>query len=348
MKEFSPFKALHHLAAIGKIIDGDAPAPITVELDPTNYCNHNCLWCIDQRLHTDNAAGLNLDLCLKLADSLRAMGVKAVTIKGGGEPLTHPRINEILEYYHSSGIEIGLITNGELLAEHLEAIRKYCAWVRVSVDAATAETHARIHRPKSPGAFDRVCEGIRALAGNILIGAVMVIHSINCHEMPTAAGMIRNLGCQYVAFKRAIVPLEVFKLELLESMDQMYRKVKVKMENSNFTVMGEHLYNFKKNWRPLPYNLCKAHQLIGIVCADGLVYACCSTRGNERYCFGSLYENTFEDIWRSEKRRRVLEDIDSGSCRQTCLGRTSFLRYDHYNALIGYLAGGEFPHKNFL
>jgi len=57
-------------------------------------------------------------------------GCKAATITGGGEPLLHPRINDVLRYAGAQGIETGLVTNGVLL-DRLEE-QDSLTWARIS------------------------------------------------------------------------------------------------------------------------------------------------------------------------------------------------------------------------
>jgi hypothetical protein len=106
----------------------------------------------------------------------------------------------------------------------------------------------------------------------------------------------------------------------------------------------EKLQNIKK-----PYNTCNAHALIGILCADGRLYACCSTKGILRFSIGSIYDKTsFRDIWYGEKHRRVIDAINSKTCRDIYFGRTSFARYDHYNSIFDILSGNTTDEYEFL
>ena len=348
MKAFSEFKILNHLGRIQAILRGETPLPVTVEIDPTDACNHNCFWCIDRHLRRGKPAAMAPETLFDLVDELARLGVGAVTIKGGGEPLVHPAIDELLLRLKGAGIECGIITNGELLLDHLETAASCCTWVRVSLAAASAAVHQRIHRPASPEAFAKTLEGIRASAQRVFTGVVMVVGKENLAEIGPAAEQAKALGARYIAFKQAVAPQEDLSPEMLMAMDESYHRVKARLEDGSFHVLGSRVYHFLRLGPPRPYDLCKAHHLVGIVCADGGVYACCSTRGDPRFCFGSLHESSFGEIWRSPRRREVLQRIDQGVCRSICLGRTSYMRYDHYNDCIEYLASPDKPHGKFL
>ena len=56
--------------------------PVYADIDPSNVCNHWCVWCRYGR----NKEILSLESMLNLLE--RYPAIKGVTIGGGGEPLT--------------------------------------------------------------------------------------------------------------------------------------------------------------------------------------------------------------------------------------------------------------------
>ena len=132
-------------------------APIVVELDPTSFCDSVCPECISQQLL--QTTRFSAERLLALSGELVAAGVKAVILIGGGEPLAHPAVSQAIESLSAGGLQVGLTTSGTLLSRHLPVVARHCAWTRVSVDAATAETyaHVRPHRSKR-NMFDRVID----------------------------------------------------------------------------------------------------------------------------------------------------------------------------------------------
>jgi sulfatase maturation enzyme AslB (radical SAM superfamily) len=271
-----------------------------------------------------------------------------VVIKGGGEPLIYPWIEQTLLEVRRLGLEVGVITNGELLAERADVIRQTCSWVRVSLDAGSAETHERCHRPKRPGAYERIWQGIDMLADDVLCGVIYIIHPATFHEMAVAARRAKEHRCRYIGFKRVVAKDELFDAELYMNIDSNYVFARRHYQDENFEVMGFRIYNFSKGPAGRPYKVCKGHHLVGILCANGRMYACCSTRGMAAYEFGSLHQQRLPEIWMGERRREVLAAIDRGVCRNICPGHTSYMRYDHYNELAEYLSLGDRPHAAFL
>lgn len=102
--------------------------PIHVQFLPTNKCNLSCDFCSCS--NEDRSIEMSMADVNKAVHILSSLGTEAVTITGGGEPLTHPNIDSILQRFHSSNIEIGLVTNGTLI-ENLKSI-DYLTWCRIS------------------------------------------------------------------------------------------------------------------------------------------------------------------------------------------------------------------------
>jgi len=63
---------------------------------------------------------------------LSKLGCSAVTITGGGEPLCHPDISEMLKHFKLAGIKIGLVTNGYLLGKLSREDLSTLTWCRIS------------------------------------------------------------------------------------------------------------------------------------------------------------------------------------------------------------------------
>ena len=68
--------------------DNPTPRPWVVELDPTTACNLACHGCISANLL--NQGGFKRERLKELAREFKEIGVKAVVLIGGGEPMAHP------------------------------------------------------------------------------------------------------------------------------------------------------------------------------------------------------------------------------------------------------------------
>ena len=119
-----PAKLLHM-----PVIDGEGKIrPIHIQLTPTNACNLNCEFCSCSDV--DKSKSLSYEQMMGIIDTTAKYGGKAMTITGGGEPLLHPRINDVIKYGVKYNMKAGLVTNGTTL-NRLQS-HTNLTWCRIS------------------------------------------------------------------------------------------------------------------------------------------------------------------------------------------------------------------------
>lgn len=126
-----PIKAMTNKQLMTSLLSGDGKAkPIHLQLSLTNDCNLNCSFCSFK--NRDKRQQLNYESVTDIVNIFISLGMEALTLTGGGEPLCHPDINKILLFCKERNVKTGLITNGFLLdaldKESLEAL----TWCRIS------------------------------------------------------------------------------------------------------------------------------------------------------------------------------------------------------------------------
>jgi len=147
--------------------------PEQVVIDATNRCNNNCLGCWTRSpLLRDREPPsrwgqqeLPLRSLLGLIDDLADLGTRRVRFTGGGEPLLHPQIDEVLAACKQRGLITCLTTNGTLLTP--ERARSFAALpldeLAVSLWAATPETYSRTHPNRTGRTYERIRAGLAEL-----------------------------------------------------------------------------------------------------------------------------------------------------------------------------------------
>ncbi len=129
--------------------------PSQIIIDVTQKCNLACIHCPHKEfLKTDAYKGQNLNLKLheKLIDqvALDGLGIcQYVRYTANGEPLLHPKIDDILEYACKySKTKVNLTTNGMLLTK--EKAQKFLDFgidaIDISIDAFYNETYEKIRK----------------------------------------------------------------------------------------------------------------------------------------------------------------------------------------------------------
>lgn len=154
---------------------------LTMELETSRVCNLACVYCYsDAGRRSQNE--LTLD---EIRDAIRQgieCGARRVIVIGGGEPLLHPDIDEILEELHAHGVAIDLFTNGTCITPRI-ARRLFELGVEPVVKLNSLRPKVQDALAGRDGAWDQIRRGIDCLidAGyGGECGARLGIESIVC------------------------------------------------------------------------------------------------------------------------------------------------------------------------
>ena len=95
--------------------------PVLVQIVPARFCNLSCEYCNE---YDKVSPPVPLDEMFRRIDHLGKLGTAMVGISGG-EPLTHPDLDEIVRRIRKNGAIAGMITNGYLLSpERIERLNR--------------------------------------------------------------------------------------------------------------------------------------------------------------------------------------------------------------------------------
>ena len=90
----------------------DTGHPVLVQIIPTRFCNLSCAYCNE---YDKVSEPVPLEEMFRRIDALGRLGTAMIGISGG-EPLTHPELDEIIRRMRKTGAIAGMITNGFLLS----------------------------------------------------------------------------------------------------------------------------------------------------------------------------------------------------------------------------------------
>ena len=141
-------KLLFHVDRVNRWLKGQAVCPIYLEIALSGGCNHRCIFCAVDYLEY-KPRFLDLNTLKKAVKQAGKLGVKSIMYAGEGEPLLYKDISEIVKYTKDCCIDVAITTNGVLLEKEIsKKILKYLSWIRISLNAGTSRTYAKIHRTK--------------------------------------------------------------------------------------------------------------------------------------------------------------------------------------------------------
>ncbi len=326
--ELSPYKLVHH--------DWHRSYPVHIEIDPTAFCNQDCLRC-SYKQEIDGArdyiiqhqkSQLPPERFLELIEEFSSLGVRALTFSGGGEPLCYPHIDEVVRATLSAGIKFGIITN---LALNINAeLLSQAVWIRVSLDAGSAETYNLLHRPGNTGAFDLALNNIQQLTSlnsELDLGVNYIVQPENFGEMFQAAQQVKALGARYIRFVPAIATNAI-------DYSQYWDEISTQQDRSTQLIDAKfHVFIIKERFQALAakhknYSFCRKQQIHPLIGADGQLYPCCLLKYYPQHALGSIHGHTFKEVWDGEQRRHWLDHLDVDQCPPCWFDQTNeFLEY---------------------
>ena len=301
--------------------------PIYVEIGPTNRCNHKCIFCA---LDFIEHKGHNIEkgVMLKTLENMANNGVLSVMFAGEGEPLLHENISEFVQYSKKSGLAVAMTSNGILFDEKkaLECL-PYLTWVRFSVDAGTRENYAKIHRTK-PGDFDKIVRNIKTAADikreqnlNANISAQYLMIPENIGEVLTFSEIMKNAGADNIQIKPySQHPNSINKFAVNYEEYVHLEKELEKFNSDRFGVFFRKR-TIKRLEEGISYKECLGAPFFALIDSKGDVVPCNLFYDKPEFVYGNLYENSFSEIWKGDKRKEVLRKLKEKGveeCREIC------------------------------
>jgi radical SAM protein with 4Fe4S-binding SPASM domain len=356
MNRLGAEKIIYHAERLADIKRTGDAYPVHMAIGLTDYCNHKCIFCNSEFATADTSRVHTIDreVLVSFLRDAQKFGLRAVTICGSGEPLIYPEIEQILYDIHNIGLDIGIFTNGAMLTERVrKAILETCTFVRCSINASNSREHETVHRVH--GQFEKIVDNVRCLVnekkkiGNVLptIGAQFVFYEENYHSIVEAAKLWRNVGIDYFEVKPLIegegssVGTKVFSASDKEEVRKQMRLAE-ELETSSFQVYtkyGQYLNTISEEKRA--YRTCYGHALSANLWSDGNVFIC-PNHESDKDIIGNIYENSFEEIWHGEKRKKRIQEIDVNKCPRGC-------RCNPLNEVVwDYLHPDKLVHPNFI
>ncbi|MGO9950273.1 MAG: radical SAM/SPASM domain-containing protein [Steroidobacteraceae bacterium] len=160
----------------------------------TERCNSRCVSC-DYWRH--GRFDMNLEAVKRLLPSLERLGTQVVLLSGG-EPLLNPEWAAVAELLRDAGLKLWLLTSGLSLAKHARRASELFNAVTVSLDGTDRRTYQAI---RGLDAFDKVCDGVRALASHGIAPSIRVtVQRANFKQLPSFVSIAKELGARQVSF----------------------------------------------------------------------------------------------------------------------------------------------------
>ena len=184
-------------------------------LELTNRCNLDCRHCL--RDSSRDKRDLPLPLIRRLLAQAKRFGISQVAFTGG-EPLLHPRWQEVLRLTARQGYQFSLVTNGHRLPLAIPffcrpAIRAKLLRIAISLDGPDAASHDAI---RGRGSFRKVMAAIAAGHGRGLpLRLKFTVTRKSVDRLEEMALLAAHLGLEGIEFSHMFPTPDNLRAELM-------------------------------------------------------------------------------------------------------------------------------------
>jgi cyclic pyranopterin phosphate synthase len=328
--------------------------PIYVEISPIGACNHRCTFCSVDYLGYQTRS-LAEEVLRERLTGMARLGIKSVMFAGEGEPALWKPLPRILDHCTEVGIDSSMTTNMvPFTTRNVEQFVRNCAWIKTSINAGSAGTYARIHQTKASD-FDLVLDNFRLAVETrdrggyrCTIGSQILLLPENAHEVTRLAETLRGIGVDYLVVKPYTQSLYGLSRKYEGLRYDEYAGLEADLAALNtdrFSVVYRGQTMARLNEEIRAYDRCLATPFFwAYIMSTGDLYGCSAFLGNDKFCYGNLYETGFKQLWEGERRQasyhHVRNELDIGQCRINC-------RMDAVNRYLTNLVSPD-PHVNFI
>lgn len=287
--------------------------PVLAQIVPMRFCNLSCAYCNE---YDKVSKPVPLDEMYRRIDHLGRLGTAMIGISGG-EPLTHPELDDVIRRMRKTGAIAGMITNGYLLnVERIERLNQAgLDHMQISIDNLEPDDVSK--------------KSLKVLDKKLQMLAEYAEFHININSV--VGGGIRNPQEALIIGKRALELGFTSTIGIIHDGDgqlkslnpeeaRVYREMSgwKKANYSRFDDFQANIVEGQPNiWR------CRAGSRYLYICEDGLVHYCSQQRG---FPGVPIAEYTTEDV----KREYLTAKSCSPNCTIGCVHKISYI--DHWRS----------------
>ncbi|MCD4676446.1 MAG: radical SAM protein [Desulfobacula sp.] len=322
-------KLMFHPKRVADWLENNLIYPIYMEISPAGACNHRCVFCsVDFMGYKKNF--LDAQILNKRITELSKLGLNSIMFAGEGEPFLHMQLADIILHTHNSGIDVAVTTNGVLMTPEISRkILGATEWIKISCNAGTPESYARIHRTK-PGDFEKVIDNMTRAVEikkenkySCTLGLQIILLDQNSDEIETLAKTAKNIGVDYMVVKPYTFHPDNEHRYKINYQDYAYLDERLQQLNTKtFSVVFRRKTMESWDRGEREYKRCYALPFWSYIDSKGNVWGCSSHLKKDTFNYGNIMKNSFKKIWEGPKRIEMLKEFENGfnvnKCKYNC------------------------------
>lgn len=306
--------------------------PFVFSIETTSFCNLRCVMCPYKDMTRPHEM-MEPEVFRKVVDEVAGYN-GIIWLHNLGEPLAHPRFDELIRYVKRAGLKCGISTNATLLnrARTERIFDSGLDKIVLCMDGITKETYERLREGAN---FEQVTANIeeflhrkRELGQRTPQAIVQIIYMRETEsQVPEFQHRWKGLADRLLVKRFSTWADQVEGIAGLSDPEHRYEP-----EHS----LTDRRHPCAYLWRNV------------VVTVNGDVIPCCVDY-DARMVMGNVRENTLEEIWHGEAFRSIREDHLAGRFLSTCatcrewIGGPANPTYPLGRPVLGKLA--RLPHR---
>jgi MoaA/NifB/PqqE/SkfB family radical SAM enzyme len=316
------------------------PLPASLYLETTSRCNSLCETCILTFGGLEPQKDLGWEEFRRVVD--RFPTLERVLLHGIGEPLLNRELPRMISHLKRRGATVLFNSNAITLGPRLQAalVDSGLDELRVSLDAATRETYARV---RGVDALDRVVRNLRELAlrkrqagiAHPRVSLWFTALRTNIEEIGGLVPLAREVGADGVNLQRLVynglglaTAAESLYGRLLEREAVLLRAAEAGAREAGLFFSASGAVAPEVSLAPSaadrPWSACRRPWALVYVTVHGNVLPCCIspwiTKDYDGLILGNLFAQSLEEIWWGERYRRFRAAIQTEAPPEPCGG----------------------------
>ena len=319
--------------------------PSYIQIEPVGQCNLRCQMCSIQFRHDGPPYGPPAFMAFETFTRIieQFQGLRELHLQGLGEPMMHPRFFDMVEYAANRGITVTTNSNITLLTERraVRCVTSGLNCIHISLDGATAETYERI---RVRAHFERVMSNLERL---VLVRQrmestlprlqlVMVMMRQNLHELPDLIRLAHQYAIERVFVQhlchdfgesslprhylpmRDFVQRETLLNEEPERIDYYFDEARRLANELGIDVrLPRTRMKLHAPGTPGPQR-CDWPWKGAYFSYQGYAMPCCMVSTPDRINFGTINEQSAEQLWHGEHYEQFRQDLSSEEPPEVC------------------------------
>ncbi len=343
-------KLIFHPERVAAWKRGENIYPIELEIGLTNACNHRCIFCaVDYTGYQPTM--LDAGVLKKNIAEFAQKGVKSIIYAGEGEPLLNKNAVDIINTTKKNDIDVAMSTNGVLLTPE---ISREClaslTWIRFSTAAITDSIYEKIHQCRKGDlsiVLRNMEEAVRVKkdqGASTTIGVQLLLLPDNKEEVVKMAKELKRIGVDYFTVKPFSQHPQSGNILQVDYQEMLGVEKELKEIATEDYKIYFRAHSMQKLVCRREYDQCLALPFMVYIDAKGNLWPCIVFMGKEELSYGNLYQESFQEIWEGNRRKKLIEyfskmDLET-NCRELC-------RLDEMNKYLTELKNPG-DHVNFI